>query len=117
MDRKKQRSKRRLTFGVVESGHAIGEAHHRAKLTDEDVELIRDIYDEGMASYSTLANVFGVKKSTIRDIITFRKRASTPHGYKTVDAANRKPLPKSRLRQLGIDVDALTIDEDWDGDH
>lgn len=108
---------RRVTYAVDEKGNPLGEAHHRAKLTDADAELIRDIYDEGMASYSTLAIVFGVKKETIRDIVTFRRRATTPAGYRTVDASERRPLPKSRLAQLGVDEKAVETNEDFDNDH
>jgi len=106
---------KKITFGVVESGHAIGEAHHRARLSDADVELIRDIYEEGMESYSTLAHVFGVSKETIRDIVTFRRRASTPAAYRTVEEGKRRPAPKSRLEQLGAtDLEAFDSLRDFD---
>lgn len=108
---------KRVTYGIVDSGHAIGEAHHRAKLSDSDVELIRDIYDEGMASYGTLAQVFEVSKYTIRDIVTFRRRASTPEAFRTVEVGKRRPMPKSRLETLGIDPAALDALDDWDDNH
>lgn len=108
---------RRVTFGVDEKGNPLGEAHHRAKLSDDDVELIRDIYEEGMASYSTLAKVFAVSKETIRDIVTFRRRASTPSAFRTVKESARRPVPKSRLVQLGIEIENEPRDEDWDNSH
>lgn len=103
---------RRIIYGVDEKGNRLGEAHQRAKLSDEDVELIRAIYEEGMESMSTLAQVFGVGKTTIADIINFRRRATTPAGYRTVTEDQfKKPLPKSRLKQLGIEIEPVT---DWD---
>lgn len=108
---------KRITFGVNETGHALGEAHHRAKLTDEDVELIRDIYEEGMCGYLTLARVWNVDKATIRDIVTYRRRASTPAEYRTADATKRKPLPISRLTQLGIDFERTDEMDDFDQGH
>ena len=108
---------KRYTYAVDEFGHPLGEAHHNAKLSDADVEFIRDIYDEGMASYGTLAHVFGVSKATIRNIVTFRKRATTPAGYRTVEASKRKPLPKDRLAQLGVEYEVPELDEDWDNSH
>lgn len=108
---------KKFIIALDENGKPIGESHHRAKLSDEDVELIRDIYDEGFASYSTLAEVFKVHKSTISDIINFRKRASSPVSFKTVSAQGRKPIPKSRLKQLGIEDFTHDELEDWDGSH
>lgn len=109
---------KRITYGIDEKGNRLGEAHQRAKLSDEDVELIRGIYEEGMESMGTLAKVFNVGKTTIADIIGFRRRATTPTGYKTI-AENelKKPLPKSRLMQLGIEVEPITDWDDWDGNH
>ena len=92
----------RITFPVDEKGNPLGEAHHRAVLSDEDVELIRDIYEEGMVGYRTLALAFGVSRTTIQDIVNFRRRASTPARYRTVSGVGRKPVPVPRLQQLGI---------------
>lgn len=103
---------RRVTFAVDERGNPLGEQHHRAILSDADVELIRDIYDEGMVGYGLLAQVFGVSRATIRDIVTFRRRATTPAEYRTAPASERRPPPKSRLEQLGIDPSVL--DRDFD---
>lgn len=108
---------KRITIAVDENGNPLGEAHHRAKLTDEDVEVIRDIYDEGMVGYATLAKVFEVSKGTIYDIVNFRRRVTTPAGYRTVEASARKPVPKSKLKQLGIEYEPPELDEDWDNSH
>lgn len=92
--------KPKMTIAVDEYGNPLGEHHHRAKLSDEDVELIRDIYDEGMESYASIAHVFGVSRETVRDIVKFRRRATTPAGYRTVE---KRATPKSRLEQLLTD--------------
>lgn len=108
---------KRITFGIDEKGNRLGEAHQRAKLSDADVELIRDIYDEGMESMAQIAVVFKVSKSLVNHIVNFRKRATTPDAYRTIDeAALKRPIPKSRLEQLGIDVEKDPLDE-WDGNH
>ena len=62
----------------------IGEDHPNAKLTDAQVEEIRDLYDTGKWGYRKLAKRFYVNRWTIRDIVTFRRRACTPDGYKTI---------------------------------
>lgn len=89
-----------MLIGVDKNGNALGEAHHRARLSDADVELIRGMYDEGFVSYGTLAKVFGVKKTTIRDIILFRRRATPPARYKKIEIERYKPIPLDRLAQL-----------------
>ena len=108
---------KRITYGIDEKGNRLGEAHQRAKLSDADVELIRDIYEEGMESMSTLAIVFGVSKSQIDNIVNYRKRATTPAGYRTITEGElKKPLPVSRLLQLGIEIEPLDMDE-FDENH
>lgn len=63
---------------VNERGRAIGEDHHRAKLSDADIDLILELRDGGM-SYGVIASKLdhvpgGVAKSTVRDICTGRIR-------------------------------------------
>jgi hypothetical protein len=69
----------RRLIRVNEGGRRIGEGHHRAKLTDADVELIYSMLDAGMG-YARIAAKFddipgGVGKSTIRDIAIGKCRA------------------------------------------
>jgi hypothetical protein len=69
----------RRLIRVNEGGRRIGEDHHRAKLTDADVDQILALRDAGM-SYGKIASKFddipgGVAKSTVRDICTGRIRA------------------------------------------
>lgn len=79
------------TIGVVGPRNTpIGEDHHNAKLSDAQVEEIRDLYDELMPNgqrkygYRKLAAMFGVNRMTIRDIVKFRRRACTPDSFKTI---------------------------------
>lgn len=62
-------------------GYRVGEYHHRAKLSDEMVRAIRDKYADAKASgkkkgYGWVAARFGVSEWTVRDLVTFRTRAS-----------------------------------------
>lgn len=54
-------------------GYRIGESHHRAKLSDDDVRLIRELDREGL-SYAEIAEKFEASQWTIRDIATYRTR-------------------------------------------
>jgi hypothetical protein len=52
--------------------------HHRAVLTDDDVQEIRAIYRSGKLGYSALAKRFDSSESTIRDIVKYITRADVP---------------------------------------
>lgn len=72
-----QAIKRRLVR-VNERGRRIGEDHHRAKLTDADIELVLELREMGL-SYGAIAGKFddilgGIGKSTVRDICIGRIR-------------------------------------------
>ena len=70
---------------VNAAGYRIGEGHHRAKLTEEDIDLILYLRDEGL-SYACIAGKFDdgmtVSKSTVRDICQGRIRAQMADRYK-----------------------------------
>lgn len=76
-------AKRYKLVGLNEKGSRVGETHHRAKLTDHDVDLIRDLRDEGL-TYQEIADKFEVSKSTIRDIVKCRRRWQRPDTWKRV---------------------------------
>ena len=49
------------------TGHRCGESHPRAKLSDDDVRLVRALHDEGLG-YKRIAEKFETSPSTVRDI-------------------------------------------------
>ena len=64
-------------------GLRVGEDHQNAKLTNDEVELIRSLHAEGM-SYKRLAKKFEVSKSLVAAICRFERRAETATNWKTV---------------------------------
>lgn len=89
VSRRKARIARRV--GVNENGRRIGETHHRAKLTDADVELILELWDDGRGlSYGAIARKFDdqvtVSKSHVREICQGTKRGQQPVRFKVVCA-------------------------------
>lgn len=56
----------------------IGQDHHRAKLTDRDVELIRQLHDGGM-TYAEIARKFEVSRSLVGRICRFERRVKCAH--------------------------------------
>ena len=77
----------KLVF-VNDKGKRIGQDHHRAKLTDPDIELVFELRAAGL-SYQVIADKFddipgGIGKSTIRDILSGARRAQIPAATKRV---------------------------------
>ncbi len=65
--------------GVNAAGYRVGETHHRAKLTDEAVDQMRELHTRWKLSYAEIAAKFddvpgGVSPHTVRDICRGRKR-------------------------------------------
>lgn len=74
----------RRIVAVNEKGRLIGECHQNAKLSDADVDRIRELREDEGKSYVAIARIFNVAKSTIADICKYRRRAQTPSRWKTV---------------------------------
>lgn len=84
---------RRQYICVNAQGRRIGEDHHRAKLSNSDIDLILELRDEGL-SYEAIARKMdhvpnGIAKSTVRDICTGRIRAQLPADYKRCDSGRK----------------------------
>ena len=80
---KQQVERRRLA--VNDKGYRIGETHHRAKLTDADVDLILELRDAGL-TYAAIAAKWDdgvtISKSTVRDVCKGRIRAQRASKYR-----------------------------------
>lgn len=75
----------RKRIAVNETGRRIGEDHQHAKLTNDQVDRIRDLHEDHGLSYTQLASMFCVSKSSVADICQYRRRAQTPFGWKTLN--------------------------------
>lgn len=67
--------------GVNDAGRVVGQDHHRAKLTDHDVDLIVNLRAHGMR-YGEIAAKFDVSVSTVESVCTGRRRSHTVMGTK-----------------------------------
>lgn len=82
-------------IGVNDEGRRVGESHHRAKLTDEDIELIRQLREllnpdgSHQWSYGSIAKCFETSKGVIHDICSMRRRNQFVAGYKAVRIKRR----------------------------
>jgi len=68
---------------VNDSGQRVGQYNLKAVLSDHEVELIRQLHEDGIG-YRRLAEKFEVHKSTIQFICTFRRRNVYATGEKVV---------------------------------
>lgn len=74
----------RRTVAVNERGTRIGQGHGRAKLTDHEVDCIRELHEEQGASYGYLLDWFDCSKSAIAEICRYQVRAQTPYRLKDI---------------------------------
>lgn len=65
---------RRISVQVNERGLRVGEDHPNAKLTDNDVEMVRKLHDRGM-SYALIAEKMEASIHTIGKICRYQRRA------------------------------------------
>lgn len=71
---------------IGESGNRVGEDHHLAKLTNWEVEMVRQLHDEGM-TYRDIAEKMEVSESLVGKICRYQKRAVTAVGFREVHLA------------------------------
>ena len=75
---------RKVFIAVDENGVRIGETHPNAKLTDAQVDEMRDLREGKGWSYDQLAEHFDVPYITVQKICTYQRRASTIARWKVL---------------------------------
>ena len=75
---------RKVFVAVDENGLRIGESHPNAKLTDHEVDLIRELREKDNMSYALLSEKFEVPKATIQKICQYERRAATIARWKVL---------------------------------
>lgn len=80
---------------VNERGYTIGERHHRAKLSDHEVDLVVQLLDDGM-SERCVAQKFDISRRLVRDIKSGRCRAQSASGYVRGDRTSRERLNRHK---------------------
>lgn len=70
---------------VNEGGYRIGEGHPRAKLSDEQIDQIRELHEDDSKSYGYISMRFNVSKVFVQMVCTYRRRAQTPDRFKRVE--------------------------------
>jgi len=80
---------RRPLVPVNARGYTIGERHHRAKLTDHEVELVLELLDGGM-SQAKVAEKFEISRRAVRDYAAGRSRCQSAERYVLATRASRE---------------------------
>jgi nucleoside phosphorylase len=75
---------RKVFIAVDENGLRIGETHPNAKLTDAQVDQMREKHETEGWTYDQLAEHFGVPYITVQKICTYARRASTIARWKVL---------------------------------
>jgi hypothetical protein len=59
-------------------GRRVGETHHAARLTDDEIDLVRDLHESEVKplGYRRLAWIFQTTPATIQKICTYRRRTT-----------------------------------------
>lgn len=70
-------------IGLNDHGRRVGQDHHRAKFTDHEVEVMRQMHESGMSFYR-LARVMECDESTARRICNHERRSQQPTKFKKV---------------------------------
>lgn len=73
--------------GINEKGRRVGQDHPKAKLLDSEVDLMFELYEDGMR-ITELARRFEVRKSTVNDILKGRRRAQHATRWKRVESTH-----------------------------
>ena len=73
----------KILVGLTARGRRIGETHHRAKLTDRDIDLIFLLRKEKMP-LRRIAEKFDTSISNIHYILNFKLRAQQPTRWRYV---------------------------------
>lgn len=78
---------------INDRGDRVGEDHPRARLSDHEVALIRELADplDGSVplSHRAIAAKFEISRGTVGDIVSCRRRAVVPSGYKRIAVTAR----------------------------
>lgn len=69
--------------GVNERGLRVGQDHHRAKLTDADIDMLLALHEEGWG-YRRLAAKFEISRSHAQRLCKGRQRSQRVASWKKV---------------------------------
>ncbi len=76
-------------IAIGEYGKRVGETHGRAKLSDHEIDLVRQLKEEGMSA-SVIAEKMEITKRYVYKLVNFERRASVVTQYRRLVARKKK---------------------------
>jgi len=73
-----------LRVPVSDTGHVVGEHHHRARLSDSVITYLRDLHEYQGLGAKAIAGFTGHPLGTVRKVIYYQRRATVPHVWREV---------------------------------
>jgi hypothetical protein len=73
-----------MRLPVSDTGHVVGEGHHRATISDAQVTHMRDLHEFQGLGARAIAQLLGLTIGTVRKVIYYQRRATVPHAWKEV---------------------------------
>lgn len=64
-----------ILIQIGEYGKPVGESHGRAKLTDHEIDLVRQLKEDGMSA-NDIAKKMEISKRYVYKLVNFERRAS-----------------------------------------
>lgn len=80
---------------VNERGHPIGEFHHNARLSDAQVDRIRELHEDEGLGYKRIAKLLGISRNTVHGICVYKRRAESIAGWKKLSVSQPYLCEKS----------------------
>jgi AraC-like DNA-binding protein len=72
------------TIAVNALGRRVGDSHHHARLTNDEVDRLLDLHEQEGWGYKRLAAVFDISRSAARNICKGRSRCQVAVQWRRV---------------------------------
>lgn len=80
----------KVSVAINDKGARIGETHQCARLTNADVDMIRELREGHNLTYRVIAEKFEVSKSLVRQICRYQIRCQTPVRWKIINMGDEE---------------------------
>jgi DNA invertase Pin-like site-specific DNA recombinase len=79
----------KVAVAINDKGKRIGEGHHNSKLSDHEVDLMRELREEHGLRTCELMRKFEVSRTLVKRICRYEIRCQTPDRWKVVEVTDR----------------------------
>lgn len=80
----------KVLIGVNEAGRRVGEDHHRAMLTDNEVGLLLELHEEHNWGYRRLSAKFDISRNAVKKICKGESRCQRATKWKIVHLSTQE---------------------------